>query len=370
MAGKITIRKGTIKDLGSLIDLEDRGFKADNFSADQFKYLLTKAHSTVLILQYGKNVAGEAVILWRRGLKVARLYNIVIDPEYQGRGLGSKLLKACEDKALKNKYRRLSLEVRTDNRSGIEFYKKHGYKITEKLPGYYSGVAPGYRMVKDLGRKLIRPIGLDIPYYAQTLDFTCGPAAMMMAFKYFNPKTELNRTLELELWREATLVFMTSGFGGTGPFGMAWAARKRGFTVKVVLSARQTPFFSSVRKREKRAVITVVHEDLKHKALALGAKSEYYDFTIEDIARELRKGKVAIVLISTYHLHGDRAPHWVIVTGLDSEHIYFHDPYEKFYTRNRKPAENVKIPLDEFRYMRRYGKNLYKCVIFIGPPRK
>ena len=367
---RTVIRKATIKDLPALIDLETRGFQKDNFSAEQFKYLLTKANSTVLLISYGGKIVGEAILLWREGINVCRLYNIVIDPAIQGAGLGTKLLHACEHEAINHKCKRLSLEVRTDNKQGIGFYTKHGYRVTEKLPKYYSGRASGYRMVKTLWVKLFKQIKLDIPYYAQTLDFTCGPASLMMAFKYFDRGLKLNRVLELDLWREATLVFMTSGYGGTGPFGMAWAAQKRGFSVKVVLSAEQTPFFSSVRTKEKQAVIKLIHEDLKQKATALGVKTRYRDFTVEDIAREMHKGKVPIVLMSTYHLHGDRAPHWVIITGLDSEYIYAHDPYEKFYTRNRKIAKHVKIPHDKFRLMRRYGRDLYKCAIFIGPPAK
>jgi ribosomal-protein-alanine N-acetyltransferase len=151
MPPKIRIRKGTIGDLESMIDLETRGFKADRYSPDQFKYLLTKANSSVLIIEYGKRVVGEAIMLWRKGIRVARLYNIVIDPNMQSAGLGTKLLNACHDEAIKRRCRILSLEVRADNKNAIEFYKKHGFRITEKLPGYYSGIASGLRMVKAIG---------------------------------------------------------------------------------------------------------------------------------------------------------------------------------------------------------------------------
>lgn len=370
MPNRVRIRTATLKDLPALVDLETRGFTADNFSPEQFRYLLTRANSTILVMVIDRRAVGEAILLWKKGLKVGRLYNIVIDPRYQGAGLGRRLLAACEREAIRRKCRKLSLEVRTDNETAIAFYRKYGYRITENLPRYYSGKASGYRMVKTLGAKTLKTFHVTVPYYAQTLDFTCGPACLMMAFKYFSPKLDLSRVLELELWREATLIFMTSGFGGTGPFGMALAARLRGYSVKVILSAKQTPFFSSVRTKDKRAVIKLIHDDLRAKAKDLGVREEYYDFNIEDIAREMNKGRLPIVLISTYHLHGDRAPHWVLITGYDSEFIYFHDPYEKFYSKNRKLAKDVKIPLDEFRIMRRYGKNLYKCVLFIGPASK
>lgn len=209
---------------------------------------------------------------------------------------------------------------------------------------------------------------LNIPYYGQTLEFTCGPACLMMSFKYFNPGLKLTRALEMTLWKEATLIFMTSGMGGCGPFGMALAARRRGHSARVILSAEQTPFFSSVRNENKRKIIRLVHGDLKAKCLSLGVKADIYDFTMDDIAREMSSGMIPVVLISTYRLHGDRAPHWVIITGYDSNNIYFHDSYEGFYEHDKRLAQNVSIPLTEFDAMRRYGKDLYKCVVFIGRP--
>ena len=370
MKAAITIRPAVVEDLPALIDLETRGFKTDNFSPEQFRYLLTKANCTILLLEYKRSLAGMAILLWRKRCTVARLYSIVVDPNMRDKGLGAILLQACEEEVSGKQYKKLSLEVRVDNKRAIEFYKYHGYKITENLPGYYSGRTSGFRMVKTLRNMKFKAVKLNVPYYGQTLEFTCGPACLLMALKYFKPQMRMERTLELQLWREATLIYTTAGFGGTGPFGLALAARDRNFPVKVVMSTKLTPFFSSVRTPEKQQVIKLAHKDYKQKALAKGVVAEYYDFTVDDIAREMNNGRLAIVLISTYHLHGDRAPHWVLITGVDHEYIYFHDPYEKFYKKNPKQPKNIKIPIDDFRIMRRYGKDLYKCAIFIGAPNK
>src|SRR3954462_5757082 len=72
------------------------------------------------------------------------------------------------------------------------------------------------------------PSALKVPYYEQTLDFTCGPSALMMAMKALQPALELNRVLELRIWRESTTIFMTSGHGGCGPYGFSPLAGGRG----------------------------------------------------------------------------------------------------------------------------------------------
>lgn len=364
--GKIRIRRARLSDLDDLVGLEAKGFSSDQFGVNQFKYLVTKARATVLVGEAAGRIAGAAVMLWRLDSPSGRLYNIVIDPLFQGRGIGSRLLEACEKEAAKRRCETVRLEVRTDNRRAIDFYRHHGYVIEKTLRGYYSDGASALRMKKRLDSAGLRKLRLKIPYYGQTLGFTCGPACMMMAFKYLDCTVKLNRTLEMTLWKEATLIYMTSGMGGCGPYGMALAARRRGFAAKVVLSMDQTPFFSSVRSESKRKTIRLVHEDMKAKCISLGVRTEVYDFTMHDIAREMSVGYVPIVLVSTYHLHGDRAPHWVILTGYDSENVYFHDSFEGFYEHDVRLARNISIPLHEFESMRRYGKDLYKCAVFIG----
>ena len=49
-------------------------------------------------------------------------------------------------------------------------------------------------------------IQLNIPFYRQHYDFTCGPASLMMAMKYLDNDVCLGKELELDLWREGTLV--------------------------------------------------------------------------------------------------------------------------------------------------------------------
>ena len=367
MADNTSIRPATAEDLDALVGLEQRGFRSDRFSRDQLNYLVTRARATALVLEFNGTVAGAAIMLWRRGLTIGRIYNIVIDPQYHGKRFGARLLEVCELEAIRRGCTEASLEVRLDNKQAIGFYEKHGYRIDETIEDYYSDGTSALRMLKTLTPVRPKQLKLKIPYYAQTQEFTCGPACLMMAFKYFNSEATIGRKLELVLWKEATLVFMTSGIGGTGPFGLALAAQRRGFPTRVVLSRQQTPFFSSVRSDEKRRVIRLVHEDSRAKALALGVTADYYDFTFNEIAGELAQGRIPIVLISTYHLHGDHAPHWVAVTGFDEKYVYFHDPYEKFYEDEVHLARNVRIPIDQFSRMRRYGRDLYKSVIFVGP---
>ncbi len=364
------LRTGTAKDLDHLVRLEAGGFADDQFSRDQLRYLLVKANSTVLILEHEGAVAGAAIMLWRNGSDIGRLYSIVIDPGFHGRGLGRKLLEACEESALEHGCRSVSLEVRADNKPAIGLYKANGYQITDSLIGYYSDGSNGIRMVRELPRIKDSETQLIIPYYAQTLSFTCGPASLMMAMNYFDRSIPLNRSLELVLWKEATLIFMTSGLGGCPPLGLAVAAQRRGFSTTVIVSSRRTPFLSSTRGRDKKEVIQLVHDQLKAEAEALGVVVEYRSFKFEDIAEALNRKAVPIVLISSYRLHKVRVPHWVVVTGYDGRHVYFHDPNEGFYVDDTRSAQHVRIPVSEFRRMHGWGADMMKSLVVVEKPAK
>ena len=72
-------------------------------------------------------------------------------------------------------------------------------------------------------------LGHKLPNYNQSLDFTCGPASLMMAIRALDKTQPLDRAHELQLWREANTVFMGKGHPGSSPYGLALAAWRRGF---------------------------------------------------------------------------------------------------------------------------------------------
>ena len=360
------LRLASQHDLDALVRLERAAYDKDLFTEDQIEYLLTHAHATVFVADDGGAVVGAAYLLWRKSLSLGRLYNIVVDPSRQGQGLGKLLLDECELETVRRGCTQISLEVRVDNAGAIAFYKKRGYHVTANLPDYYEDGAAGYKMHRTLELSVPDHVRLRVPYHAQTLDFTCGPSCLMMVFKYFDPQLSLDRSLELALWREATLIFMTTGVGGTGPFGLALAARRRGFDVRVLSSTDRTPFVKSVRAADKQDVIRLVHRDLRDEAFEAGVASATYDFKLDDITSAVHRGMIPIVLISTYRLTGDRVPHWVVVTGFDRQSIYIHDPDEESYHADRVKARNIRVSRDEFQKMSRYGKDVYRSAILVG----
>jgi ribosomal-protein-alanine N-acetyltransferase len=81
-----------------------------------------------------------------RGFLVARvagdeceLENVVVAESSQGRGLGSKLIRALIDEVGDRKIARIFLEVRESNLAARALYLKCGFAISGRRASYYAG---------------------------------------------------------------------------------------------------------------------------------------------------------------------------------------------------------------------------------------
>lgn len=359
------IRTATLDDLDALAGLEKRNFETDRLSRRNFRYLLTKANAVTLIVEENGAAQGYAMVLFNTGTSLARLYTYAVDRPFRGRGIGLALVRACEDLALERDCVSMRLEVRKDNAASRGLFEKHGYRYLEIVPDYYEDHEDAWRYEKILAPHL-QPELARAPYYQQTLDFTCGPAALMMAMKTLQPDLELDRKLELRIWRESTTVFMTSGHGGCGPYGLALSAHHRGFEVEVHVNDEGALFINSVRDPEKRVVMELVQEDFLEELSRLPVTIVHGALNAQDLQTKLEAGGIPVVLISSYRIYREKFPHWVVVTGYDERFFYVHDPYvDTAAGKTLTDCVNMPILKKDFQRMARYGKTGQKAVLIL-----
>ncbi|MCG5535876.1 peptidase C39 family protein [Ectothiorhodospira mobilis] len=362
------IRNATVSDIPALVALEGRCFPTDRLSRRQFRYLLTKAHAHTLVHEREGDILGYVLVLFSRGTSCARLYSIAVDARARGQGVARGLVNAAEIDAREQDNAYLRLEIRQDNTASQRLFESLGYRRFGEYGDYYEDHMAAWRYEKSLAPDL-RPEMVRVPFYEQTLDFTCGPAALMMAMKALDPELVMDRRLELRLWREATTIFMTSGHGGCGPFGLALAAARRGFGVELTLGDRRIPLLDSVRSEEKKAVMRLVQEDMLEEIHGLGLPLHYGQLDPEDLRARFDAGGIPVVLISSYRIYGEKFPHWVVVTGFDDHFIYVHDPYVD-HAEGETPMDSIHMPIlqKEFQRMARYGKAGLKAVLVLHAP--
>ncbi len=137
-------------DLDALVALEQATFDTDRVPRRQWRRHLASSSARVLVATERGALLGAALLFFRRGGRVARLYSIAIAASARGRGLGRRLLDAGERAARTGGATALRLEVRQDNRGAIALYESQGYsRIGEKV-GYYEDGASAWRYEKRL----------------------------------------------------------------------------------------------------------------------------------------------------------------------------------------------------------------------------
>lgn len=359
------IRQGQLTDIEKLVHLENSCFDYDRISRRSFRYFLTKSRAVLLVEEVKGEILAYILLLFHRGTSLARLYSIAVNSASRQHGVAKKLVAAGETAAVDRDCITIRLEVRDDNIPSIRLFESLGYQKFGRYLNYYEDDSDAIRLEKRLLKNLPAQL-TTVPYYQQTLDFTCGPASLMMAMKALDSTVKPSRRFELRLWRESTTIYMTSGHGGCGPYGLALAAHHRDFQVIVYVKDRETFFIDSVRNEDKKEVIRLVEEEFLEEINLAGIVIHHQQVTTKEIVKALDDGAIPVVLISSYRLYKEKSPHWVVITGHDEHLLYFHDPYiNKTKGRTVTDCVNMPIPLQEFERMAQYGKSGQRAALII-----
>ena len=147
------VRRSGPRDLDALLELEHRVFATDRLSRRSLRHLLHAPTAEVLVAEADGRFAGTAIVLFRAGSRLARLYSVAVAPHMGGRGIASLLLDAAEDRARARKCRAIRLEVHETNHRAISRYHKSGYREFGRYPTYYEDGGDALRFEKPIARK-------------------------------------------------------------------------------------------------------------------------------------------------------------------------------------------------------------------------
>ncbi len=366
-----SLREAGLEDLEALVRLEKDAFETDRLSRRSLRRFLQSGNDHLLLAETADAVVGYILLLKRRGTSLARLYSLCVDAAARGQGIAEALVLAGEEAVRQAGCASLRLEVRCDNPAAIRLYTRLGYRQFGTLHDYYEDGTDALRFEKRVRFYEREPSDLPVPYYSQTTPFTCGASCLMMAMKALDQGAAFDQREELRLWREATTVFMTSGHGGCGPRGLALAARRRGFNVEIFLNEEGVLFLDGLRDESKRQALKVVHADYHEQVLAAHIPISYQPLSVEEMERCLNRRKVPVVLISSYRLTREKAPHWVVVSAIDDDFVYIHDPEIK-PERDESETDKEYVPIDRaaFAGMARFGQSAIRAALLLSAPRR
>ena len=361
----VSIRPAQLADLNGLVALENSSFTTDKLSRRSFRHWLTSAHRALLVAEVEQIVAGYILIIYHPGTRLARIYSLAVLPEQRGGGIGHALLTAGEQAAQADGRLYLRLEVSVDNLAAIKLYEALGFQKFGLYRDYYQDHKDALRYQKRIRRYRDTLQHRSVYWLRQTTPFTCGPAALMMAMHGLNKNYLPSQEEEINLWREATTIFMTSGHGGCHPIGLALAAKRRQFAVEVWINQTSTPFIDSVRNDEKKQVIELVDNCFKREAAEQGVTVNYANITQDELISAFNSGAIPLILISTYAMDGKKAPHWLVMSGFDDDCLYIHDSDPEEGRKSELDCQFMPIARDDFERMSCFGKSRLRTAVIV-----
>lgn len=359
------VRLANADDIDALVALEHACFSGDKLSRRSFKRFCRQEHGALWVQYEGANLLAYLLVLFHQGTSMARVYSLAVHPQCRGLGIARQLMVFAEAATLEAGFPFIRLEVRADNKAAQALYQQLNYHIIQKVRAYYEDGADGLRMEKAL--RVLDRAPHHFPYYAQTTEFTCGPASLLMALRALRPKQSWHGDEELAIWREATTIFMTSGHGGCGPHGLALAAQHRGLLSEIYLNQQGTLFTEGVRQNAKKAVLERVHEQFEQAVQREGIPLHQEGMSAEQLAKHLAQGSLVLLLISSYRFTGQKAPHWVLVTHMNDKYFFWHDPdVDDKKHETELACINVPVPLRAFNKVTQFGKTKLRAAVVLS----
>lgn len=141
-----------MSDLDDLVTLEEITFDSDRLTRAQYRRHLDSDSAQVLVASANhRHFLGTAVLFFRKGCTVARLYSLATQPEARGKGVGSSLLEAAAEFAQRRHCRALRLEVRADNAAAVRLYERLGFQCIGEYQHYYQDGTNAWRYELVLG---------------------------------------------------------------------------------------------------------------------------------------------------------------------------------------------------------------------------
>jgi ribosomal-protein-alanine N-acetyltransferase len=131
----IEIRRLGLSDLNSIDSIEQRAYRTP-WSRSMFASELAKASSICLGAFDGDRLIGYAVN--SRYVDAWHVMNVAVDPDFQRRGIASRLLEHLFEVTRDDQRRGYTLEVRISNENAIALYERLGFVRQGLRRGYYT----------------------------------------------------------------------------------------------------------------------------------------------------------------------------------------------------------------------------------------
>ena len=185
---------------------------------------------------------------------------------------------------------------------------------------------------------------LEAPFYAQTMEFSCGSACALMALGHFGMAGPLDRDLEVEVWRETQAVEI----GGCGRYGVAAPLALRGLRPHIISTANGLGLMERVHERVAGVdpgTLEFFHVMQQRLCARNGVTEEQRGPVLADVRDALGAERLVLALVSTalFPEEQDEIPHWVLVAGARGGELLVHNPLDAPEQAHRPVAAKAML---------------------------
>jgi len=145
----IALRQYEAKDFARLYKLDQACFPPGiAYSKWSLRYYLNLPGADCLVAEEDKELAG--FILAEGYPPLGHIITLDVGENFRRKSIGSALLKEMEEHFVFRGVESVLLETSVENKSGIAFWEKHGYRTEAVVKKYYLGKIDAFEMRKKL----------------------------------------------------------------------------------------------------------------------------------------------------------------------------------------------------------------------------
>ena len=142
------IRKFQATDMFSTIRIASETL-TEQYTPSLFNYFYETFPELFLIAEKHHKIIGFITGI-QLTEEITRIVMLSILPTYQRQHIATELLNELLHILIEKNVKQISLEVKTDNKKAISFYKKHGFTIIDTIEKFYQNGENAFMMTRLL----------------------------------------------------------------------------------------------------------------------------------------------------------------------------------------------------------------------------
>lgn len=117
-----------MEDINQILEIEQQAFPKTAYPKEAFLSFANRLPDHFVVIEHGEHILGYMIFDTD-----GHIHSMAVRPTHRRQGLGTMLFMHAARCAKKS----LWLEVRSENKGAIAFYKRMGMEVAGRIQGYY-----------------------------------------------------------------------------------------------------------------------------------------------------------------------------------------------------------------------------------------